>query len=256
LTTAVLLYIADGELSVTWVRAVECEFVVEMNQELARALGDPTRYSIADFIAKSNHPVTIAELTEFVGLNHNAVRQHLTRLKRVGIVLEAIEGRSLPGRPRLLYRINSDRLSRFGLPGPYEYLAKILADSASNGLPVKDEGRNQGIREAREANNAEVPGRKAERFSPLDALESSLVTRGFDPKRSDSGALGELILKSCPFAEVAQSYPDVICNLHHGLLEGVYSGHGGEGVVDLIPKDPRLAGCVLSVIQELGGSET
>ncbi len=39
---------------------MERETVMKLNQELARALGDPTRYNIADFIARSNHPVSIA----------------------------------------------------------------------------------------------------------------------------------------------------------------------------------------------------
>src|ERR1019366_5758954 len=42
----------------------------------ARALGDPTRYRLFRYIVDSDQPVGVAELTDYVGLNHNAVRQH------------------------------------------------------------------------------------------------------------------------------------------------------------------------------------
>ena len=49
-------------------------------QEQARALGDPTRHAIFRYILDSGAPVGVGELTSHFGLNHNAVRQHLTKL--------------------------------------------------------------------------------------------------------------------------------------------------------------------------------
>jgi DNA-binding transcriptional ArsR family regulator len=43
-------------------------------QAEARALGDPTRYRIFRYIADARRPVGVAELTDLLGLNHNAVR--------------------------------------------------------------------------------------------------------------------------------------------------------------------------------------
>ena len=226
------------------------------NQELARALGDPTRYSIAEFIARSNHPATIAELTEFVGLNDNAVRQHLARLKPVGIVSETIEGRSQPGRPRLLYRINSEITGRFGLPGPYEYLAQILAESVASGLAPRDLGRREGIKEAHEGKVSHTPEGGERSRDPIDILEASLVAKGFYPKRQCSSGVSDLVLGNCPFAQVAVHYADVVCGVHRGLIEGVYLGSGGQGDVKLIPRDPNSAGCVVSVVQGLSDTGT
>ena len=49
-------------------------------QEQARALGDPTRHQIFRYIASAGRPVDVAELTAHLGLNHNAIRQHLAKL--------------------------------------------------------------------------------------------------------------------------------------------------------------------------------
>jgi len=46
----------------------------------ARALGDPTRHEVFRYIADGARSVDVAELTEHVGLHHNAVRQHLAKL--------------------------------------------------------------------------------------------------------------------------------------------------------------------------------
>ena len=47
----------------------------------ARALGDPTRHSIFRYVVDSATLVDVAELTEHMGLNHNAIRQHLAKLE-------------------------------------------------------------------------------------------------------------------------------------------------------------------------------
>lgn len=49
-------------------------------EQEARALGDPTGHRLFRHIAETQRPVGVAELTELVGLNHNAVRQHLAVL--------------------------------------------------------------------------------------------------------------------------------------------------------------------------------
>ena len=51
---------------------------------LARAVAVPLRRRILDLILAADHPVTVAELTDELGCNHNAVRQHLAQTARSG----------------------------------------------------------------------------------------------------------------------------------------------------------------------------
>ncbi|MHB1783921.1 MAG: ArsR/SmtB family transcription factor, partial [Acidimicrobiales bacterium] len=60
-------------------------------QHEARALGDLTRHSLFRYIADAPDAVGVAELTDHVRLNHNAVRQHLAVLKDAGLVTEEVE---------------------------------------------------------------------------------------------------------------------------------------------------------------------
>ena len=49
-------------------------------QTQARALGDPTRHELFRYIVDAGRPVDVVELTEHLGLHHNAIRQHLAKL--------------------------------------------------------------------------------------------------------------------------------------------------------------------------------
>jgi len=209
----------------------------ELQQE-ARALGDPTRHRLFRYIADAPGPVGVAELTEYVRLNHNAVRQHLAVLKDAGLVTEQVEERSRPGRPRLLYRLHPEAAGRWETPGAYAWLASLLSDAVRRRLDPRQVGRQDGHRRA-----AELIGTG----EGIDLLEAEIVRRGFRPRRIGRGRRVELVLGRCPFADVAGSDPDTVCRLHLGLAEGLAEGLGGFDVEGLAAKDPHRAGCRLTV---------
>ena len=53
------------------------------------------------------------------------------------------------------------------------------------------------------------------------------------------------MLGRCPFADVAATEPDTVCQLHLGLAEGLAEGLGGLEVERLMVKDAHRAGCRL-----------
>ncbi|MGH9170564.1 MAG: helix-turn-helix transcriptional regulator [Acidimicrobiales bacterium] len=205
-------------------------------QSEARALGDPTRHRLFRYIAGAAGPVGVAELTAYVGLNHNAVRQHLAVLKDAWLVVEEVENRSRPGRPRLLYRLHPEVAGRWGTPGAYAWLATLLSDAVRRKQDPRQVGRQNGHRRA-----AELAGTG----DSVEVLETEMVRRGFRPTRAERGRRVEFVLGRCPFAEVAGSDPGTVCQLHLGLAEGLAEGLGGLEVERLVPKDARRAGCRL-----------
>jgi len=209
----------------------------ELQQE-ARALGDPTRHRLFRYIAEAPGPVGVAELTAFVALNHNAVRQHLAVLKDAGLVIEEVEERARPGRPRLLYRLAPEIAGRWGTPGAYAWLASLLSDAVRRHLEPRQVGRQEGHRRG-----AELAGRG----ESVQLLEGEMERRGFRPTRIERGRKVEFVLGRCPFSDVAGSDPDTVCQLHLGLAEGLAEALGGLDVEGLVAKDPRRAGCRLSV---------
>jgi predicted ArsR family transcriptional regulator len=189
------------------------------------------------YIADASSLVGVAELTRHVGLNHNAVRQHLAVLKDAGIVLEDSEQRDRPGRPRLLYCLHPEMAGRWGIPGGYAWLAGVLSGAIRHQQDPRQEGRQEGRRRA-----GEFPSTA----DPADTLEQELTRRGFRPVRVEHGTRVEFVLGHCPFAEVAADDPDTICQLHLGLAEGLAEGLGNLVVERLEARDARQAGCRLS----------
>ena len=49
-------------------------------------------------------------------------------------------------------------------------------------------------------------------------------------RRGRSGACTRIEFLHCPFRELAEAYPELVCNLHRGLCEGVVDAVGGGRV--------------------------
>ena len=209
-------------------------------QQEARALGDPTRHTIFRYIAGSAEPVDVAELTDLFGLNHNAIRQHLSKLLEVGLIVEGTAPPGRPGRPRLLYEIRPGVESRWGVTGPYERLSLLLAEVIRTGSSPVEVGRRAG---------RTMKAERAATGDAVDEMAGAMEREGFEPEVRRRGMRAELVLQACPFATTARVDPDTVCALHLGIAEGLAEDTGV--VVDgLVRKDPRRAGCRLQVHTE------
>ena len=206
----------------------------------ARALGDPTRHRIFRYIVDTDGPVGVRELTDYVQLNHNAVRQHLAVLKDAGLVVEEVESRDRPGRPRLLYRLHPEVAGRWGTSGAYVWLAGLLSEAVRRGLDPREVGRQDGRHRA-----AEMAGKGY----PADLIEGEMARRGFRPVRAERGRRIDFVIERCPFADVASEDPETICQLHLGLAEGLTEGLQGLSVERLVVKNPHRGGCRLVVLR-------
>jgi predicted ArsR family transcriptional regulator len=210
------------------------EYVPRLDQ--ARALGDPTRHEIHRYLSTADGDVTVAELTTHLGLNHNAIRQHLAKLVAAGLATESREARDRPGRPRLVYR------ARGPAPDPrpeYERLAVLLAEVTASGQPAEVVGRRVGARLAAPVTRATS--------APIAALEALMAGEGFEPKVRRWAGRTSLVLGRCPYEAAAVVDGATVCALHRGIAEGAAGVLGGIEIDDLVTRDPRAAGCRLEL---------
>jgi predicted ArsR family transcriptional regulator len=199
--------------------------VVTPRLELLKALGDNTRYAIYLELARSPHPLATAQVAESLGLHPNTVRPHLERMRDVGLLQVTVDAQGTVGRPQHRYALAPDAPALGFEPPAFPVLARMLLRLASTaGLPAADAvdaGREQG---ALSAARPDRPGPCGE------ALMTELSSLGFDPVADDEGTT--IAFTRCPFRELAEANPEVVCSLHRGLVEGFVDARGDAEVVD------------------------
>ena len=211
----------------------------ELIQRQARALGDPTRYDIFRYVAAASGPVRVSTLATHFGFNHNAIRQHLAKLTDAMLLTEELAPPSTAGRPPLQYRVAPTAMGSWGAPGPYELLAVLLLRVARGPGGPAEAGREAG----RELSATYRPD-----YEALDALESEMASRGFEPRRDLREPLIELVLERCPFQAAASADPAIVCEIHRGLAQGILEGMRSDlRVRTLIAHEPERAGCRLQL---------
>ncbi|MGE3358329.1 MAG: helix-turn-helix transcriptional regulator [Acidimicrobiia bacterium] len=199
--------------------------------EVFKALGDNTRYAIYLELARSSRPLSTAEIAGTLGLHGNTVRPHLERMREVGLLEVEIDGRGGVGRPQHRYHLAADAPS-LGLEPPVYPLATrlLLRMAAAAGLGAEDAigvGRDQGRLDAtaelggtRPAGMADETGAD-EGSACVAALGQRLAELGFDPTAVPFGEGVTVAFGHCPFRELAEANPDLVCGLHQGLVEGL-----------------------------------
>jgi predicted ArsR family transcriptional regulator len=186
---------------------------------ILKALGDNTRYAIYLELARSPSPRSTADIAATLDLHVNTVRPHLERMRDVGLLDVRSETRGGVGRPQHLYALAADAPSLGLEPSPYPTIARMLLTLAGQaGIDpdvVVAAGREQGELDARPW-GAGAPA--------VEALMTELDAMGFDPEVAidDDGAT--IAFARCPFAELAEANPSVVCALHQGMVEGFLDG--------------------------------
>lgn len=169
-----------------------------------------------------------------LGLNHNAIRQHLAKLVDADLVTHStapVQGR---GRPCQIFEVHPVIDDRWGAGGPYRRLSMLLVQMIRSGDTAVEVGRKAG--------REREPSQERD---PVSGLERAATTGGFDPVLVERGGQTELVLRNCPFADAASADPETICSLHLGLAQGVAERFDNLVVDGLEAHDPMEAGCRL-----------
>ncbi len=193
-----------------------------------KALGDETRFSMYRELASSTHPLSRARARR--PARHP--RQHRAPPPRAPARGRSRRRRSRPprhGRPpaaRLLAGAGrarasgSTRRATRCSPGCSAALAERVgadADEADRDRPAL--------------------GRRGRPPHPLALVRQGArrpSSNGSDSTRwpKTTTARSSIAFLHCPFRELAEAYPELVCNLHRGICEGVVKSVGGGSVDD------------------------
>jgi predicted ArsR family transcriptional regulator len=199
-----------------------------MEEGLHRALADPRRRRIVEELKAERSGLDVRQLARALELHANTVRWHLGILRDAGIVESNPELRSGPGRPRILYRLGPETTA----PGREDYrlLATILAGTVS--------GQEDGTRNAEDSGRAwgrylvrsPEPNVRIEAGEAVSEVVRLLDEQGFVPDAEGN----EVRMRRCPFHDLAEQHPEVVCAVHRGLISGALEELGSELRVDAL----------------------
>ena len=178
--------------------------------------------------------LAVNDLAPALGLHPNTVRAHLDVLTRTGHVSRRTDARNTPGRPRDLYEATGAATGDRN----YQLLARVLATRLTE---LSEDPTAEAVEGGRRWSEHEAVGEPVgpDRSAPVgigaepvgtdggappayrDALAPvlrMLRLNGFAPQLSpDASAIQ---LHHCPFRELAEEHPGIVCGAHLGLIQG------------------------------------
>lgn len=195
------------------------------------ALASPVRQRVLDVLSAAADAPTAQQLAAALGLHVTTVRFHLEHLEQAGLVVREVRHAARRGRPGVHFRA-------VGLDAGQarDRMIEALAEALASGGPGQRESRAAGRRWAEQ-----LP---APTGSPGEAIATTFARLGFDPEPA-----GDTIrLRACPFRDAARRHPEVVCQVHLGLAQGLAqrSPHGAGLRVGLAAfVEPEL--CLLTL---------
>src|SRR5215469_11777582 len=228
------------------------------------ALSDPVRAQLYDFVAGSREPVGRDEAAAAVGIGRAIAVYHLDKLVESGLLAASYRrppGRSGPGagRPAKRYARSEREFTVSVPPREYELAAHLLAqavaadEGGASRAALRDAARRFG--ESAGAGHRAAAGEPAragdagrgrgdaarDRGDP-ERLAAALRAHGFEPW---PGADGTVVLRNCPFHQLAARHRDIVCGMNLALIEGLVTGLRAEGMRPEL--DPRPGQCCVVI---------
>ena len=246
-------------------------------------LSDPVRAQLYDFVAGSREPVGRDEAAAAVGIGRAIAVYHLDKLVESGLLTASYRrppGRSGPGagRPAKRYARSGREFAVTVPPREYELAAHLLAQAvaADSGGASRAALRDA----ARQFGESAGAGHRAAAGEPAGAgdaargrgdegrgaagrgdgglgrgdaepLAAALRAHGFEPW---PGADGTVVLRNCPFRQLAARHRDIVCGMNLALIEGLVTGLRADEMRPVL--DPRPGQCCVVIRAGQPSAET
>ena len=199
----------------------------EMRGTHASRLG-PTRAEVLEHLQRLTAAAPLDAIAEAIGIHQNTARFHLDALTAAGLVKRHIEHRKVPGRPRVLFRA-----ARISSDASFESLAQVMVRHFAGGLKDRSERAvDAGVAWGEQVRAELVESDPTK--EPLDRLVDGMTRLGYEPQMVNDPE-PVLNLRPCPYGSIASDDPEVVCQLHLGLMRGILGPDQPWEVVSVEP---------------------
>jgi predicted ArsR family transcriptional regulator len=213
----------------------------DLNETVLRlcVLDDPARRAAYLAVRTADRPVTRAEVADEVGISVRLAAFHLEKLLAEGFLESTygrLEGSASVGHPAKRYRPTALELEVSIPPRRYELAAEILAEAleADSSDPPLDALDDIAAEYGRQV------GRRTRARKGGSRVLTALSVVGYEPVTSGD----DVLLRNCPFRQVAQARPELICRMNVAFVAGLLAGTQALSLhADLSPSTERC--CVV-----------
>jgi predicted ArsR family transcriptional regulator len=201
--------------------------------ERLAALSEPLRRELYRFARAAASPITRDDAARHAAISRKLAAFHLDRLVEAGLLQSGTASpapgeRRRRGRARKTYA-PSPAVIDISIPvRHYDVLGELLVDAVESARR-RDDPRRAAMRVAHERGlqlGREARSKSRRRGVALRAAFGVLERCGYEPVAVGTD---RVVLRSCPFASLAQRAPDLVCGMNHALLDGVLEGVGARG---------------------------
>ena len=246
------------------------------------SLDDPVRDRLYEFVSRRAEPVGRDEAALAAGIGRPLAAYHLDKLVELGLLTASYRrttGRTGPGagRPAKAYSRSGREFTATVPAREYELAADLLAVAVESDqagrcrAALHDAAHDFGAELGRltlagstcqtcepqatgTAPTAET-GQAAEnaQVAKSTLIERALDEHGFEPCR---GADGAIVLRNCPFHQLATRHPDVVCGMSLALIEGLVAAIGASGSGSGAKLDPKPGRCCVVITAAAPAGDT
>jgi predicted ArsR family transcriptional regulator len=164
-------------------------------------------------------------------------------MRELDLLRLEVDARGAVGRPQHLYSVAPDAPGLGLEPPSMSRLARMLLRLAAgadlSGAEAVEAGRAQGA--------ADADGFDSD--SPCtEALMAQSDLIGFDPEVAGGAEGVTVAFTHCPFRDLAETSPEIVCGLHEGMVEGFVEELGGAEMAEFRDLSHR-APCQVDLIE-------
>lgn len=182
------------------------------------------RGAVLERLQRSPEPISATGLAAELRTHPNTVREHLDALVERGLAVRDRAPAQGRGRPAWRYAAASDRPEPDPRVRDYAGLAAALAGHLAR---TSTDPAGEGLAAGRVWGRTLMGDRPAQaEQTPRHRVVHLLDELGFAPEADPAATT--VALRRCPLLDAARQHPEVVCQVHLGIVRGALEHHGGD----------------------------
>jgi len=219
---------------------------MEQALTVSMVLSDPTRFHIYHFLMKHHKEVSVSEIAKEFDIHPNVARLHLSKLEQAHLVQSNLKKTGKGGRPSRVYSLSNEEIQ---LSFPYRDY-KLLATMAMEVVQELGEDGAQILYKTGYKYGKELLETHMSTFQADMSVETKIeklrhisniigIYPRFEYVKHENSIFFSIY--NCPFKEIAQENPELVCKMHSELIKGMLNSLFEN--IDLQEGENMMEGC-------------